>query len=343
MCAEDAGDRPAEQTLPVFMRRRMPRVELVVRNSMQLVGWEMGFEPHTEAGVARTMNATLGFLAGAGGVIELSPAQPPAWEEPVASAPQALFRVMMLALTAGPAARQPEAPVVSLFALLSSEVTAGTRLPVAPVPVPRSLSMAVRSVIAWSSAAVGVVLAPVVAASAFAHCPLIAWSSVKSLLMSLARVLPLSSTDSQVSVPVRVCSASGLVDEELAHPARAATTAAQAAKVRGFMRLAPVISKQPPYPFPPSDKTRSTPAMVRTASDCYQDETLCDGTVTAWLRDAVRAYWRVDPPDSDAGDVTLVEKDVVAGVGAAVPRPVEVAGVGVGVWLGVWATLGVGE
>lgn len=83
--------------------------------------------------------------------------------------------------------------------------------------------------------------------------------------------------------------------------------------------------------------------MVRTASDCYQDETLCDGTVTAWLRDAVRAYWRVDPPDSDAGDVTLVEKDVVAGVGAAVPRPVEVAGVGVGVWLGVWATLGVGE
>ena len=154
-----------------------------------------------------------------------------------------------VALRERPAARQPEAPFVSLFALLSSEVTAGTRLPVAPVPVPRSLSMAVRSVIAWSSAAVGVVLAPVVAASAFAHCPLIAWSSVKSLLMSLARVLPLSSTDWQVSVPVRVCSASGLVDEELAHPARAARTAAQAAKVRGFMRLAPVISHQPPHPF----------------------------------------------------------------------------------------------
>jgi hypothetical protein len=35
------------------MRRRMPRVELVVRNSMQLVRWEMGLVPHTEADVAR--------------------------------------------------------------------------------------------------------------------------------------------------------------------------------------------------------------------------------------------------------------------------------------------------
>jgi hypothetical protein len=61
-----AGDLPAEQALPVFMRRRMPRVELVVRNSMQLVRWEMGLEPHTEADVARTMNGTLGFLAAAG-------------------------------------------------------------------------------------------------------------------------------------------------------------------------------------------------------------------------------------------------------------------------------------
>jgi hypothetical protein len=43
----------------------MPRVELVVRNSMQLVRWEMGLEPHTEADVARTMSATLGFLAAA--------------------------------------------------------------------------------------------------------------------------------------------------------------------------------------------------------------------------------------------------------------------------------------
>lgn len=35
----------------------------MVRNSMQLVRWEMGLEPHTEADVARTVNATLGFLA----------------------------------------------------------------------------------------------------------------------------------------------------------------------------------------------------------------------------------------------------------------------------------------
>ena len=73
MCAEDAvvlaelvaGDLPPGQALAAFMRRRMPRVELVVRNSMQLVRWEMGLEPHTEADVARTMNATLGFLAAA--------------------------------------------------------------------------------------------------------------------------------------------------------------------------------------------------------------------------------------------------------------------------------------
>ena len=73
MCAEDAvvlaelvtGDLPVERALPVFMTRRMPRVELVVRNSMQLVRWEMGLEPHTEADVARTMSATLGFLAAA--------------------------------------------------------------------------------------------------------------------------------------------------------------------------------------------------------------------------------------------------------------------------------------
>ncbi|MGH3269614.1 MAG: FAD-dependent monooxygenase [Trebonia sp.] len=74
MCAEDAvvlaelvaGDLPPGQALAAFMRRRMPRVGLVVRNSMQLVRWEMGLEPHTEADVARTMNATLGFLAAAG-------------------------------------------------------------------------------------------------------------------------------------------------------------------------------------------------------------------------------------------------------------------------------------
>ena len=74
MCAEDAvvlaelvtGGLPVEQALPAFMIRRMPRVELVVRNSMQLVRWETGAEPHTEADVARTMSSTLGFLAAAG-------------------------------------------------------------------------------------------------------------------------------------------------------------------------------------------------------------------------------------------------------------------------------------
>ena len=73
MCAEDAvvlaelltGALPVERALPAFMARRMPRVELVVRNSMQLVRWETGMEPHTDADVARTINSTLGFLAAA--------------------------------------------------------------------------------------------------------------------------------------------------------------------------------------------------------------------------------------------------------------------------------------
>jgi 2-polyprenyl-6-methoxyphenol hydroxylase-like FAD-dependent oxidoreductase len=73
MCAEDAvvlaevvtGDQPLETALPAFMARRLDRVELVVRNSMRLVRWEMGLEPHTEEDVARTMNSTLGFLAAA--------------------------------------------------------------------------------------------------------------------------------------------------------------------------------------------------------------------------------------------------------------------------------------
>jgi hypothetical protein len=60
------GDLPVEHALPAFMGRRLPRVELVVRNSMQLVRWETGLEPHTEADVARTMSSTLGFLAAAG-------------------------------------------------------------------------------------------------------------------------------------------------------------------------------------------------------------------------------------------------------------------------------------
>jgi 2-polyprenyl-6-methoxyphenol hydroxylase-like FAD-dependent oxidoreductase len=73
MCAEDAvvlaelvtGGRPLELALPAFMARRMDRVEVVVRNSMRLVRWEMGLEPHTEADVARTMSSTLSFLAAA--------------------------------------------------------------------------------------------------------------------------------------------------------------------------------------------------------------------------------------------------------------------------------------
>jgi hypothetical protein len=46
-------------------------------------------------------------------------------------------------------------------------------------------------------------------------------------------------------------------------------------------------------------------------------------------------YWTGDPLGRDAGDVTLVEKDVVVGAGVAVPVPVGVPSVGAGVWLGV--------
>ena len=71
MCAEDAvvlaelvtGDLPLSAALRAFMDRRMPRVEIVVRNSMQLVRYEMNTEPHTDADVARTMSSTLDFLA----------------------------------------------------------------------------------------------------------------------------------------------------------------------------------------------------------------------------------------------------------------------------------------
>jgi 2-polyprenyl-6-methoxyphenol hydroxylase-like FAD-dependent oxidoreductase len=73
MCAEDAvvlaelvtGDLPVERALPAFMARRMPRVEIVVHNSMQLVRYQMGTEPHTDADVARTIGSTLDFLAAA--------------------------------------------------------------------------------------------------------------------------------------------------------------------------------------------------------------------------------------------------------------------------------------
>jgi 2-polyprenyl-6-methoxyphenol hydroxylase-like FAD-dependent oxidoreductase len=72
MCAEDAvvlaelvTSLPVEQALPAFMARRLPRVELVVKNSMQLVRWEMDLEPHTDADMAAVMSSTLGFLAAA--------------------------------------------------------------------------------------------------------------------------------------------------------------------------------------------------------------------------------------------------------------------------------------
>jgi 2-polyprenyl-6-methoxyphenol hydroxylase-like FAD-dependent oxidoreductase len=73
MCAEDAvvlaellaGELPVAQALSAFMARRMPRVEIVVRNSMQLVRYEMGTDPHTDADVARAMSSTLDFLAAA--------------------------------------------------------------------------------------------------------------------------------------------------------------------------------------------------------------------------------------------------------------------------------------
>jgi len=71
MCAEDAvvlaelvtGDLPLSAALRAFMDRRMPRVEIVVRNSMLLVRYEMNTEPHTDADVAHAMSATLDFLA----------------------------------------------------------------------------------------------------------------------------------------------------------------------------------------------------------------------------------------------------------------------------------------
>jgi 2-polyprenyl-6-methoxyphenol hydroxylase-like FAD-dependent oxidoreductase len=70
MCTEDAvvlaelvTSRPVEQALPAFMARRLPRVELVVRHSRQLVRWEMNLEPHTDADFTATMSTSLGFLA----------------------------------------------------------------------------------------------------------------------------------------------------------------------------------------------------------------------------------------------------------------------------------------
>jgi 2-polyprenyl-6-methoxyphenol hydroxylase-like FAD-dependent oxidoreductase len=73
MCAEDAvvlaelvtGKQQLQDALPAFMARRMPRVDLVVHNSLRLARWEMNLEPHTDEDVAETMSSTLSYLAAA--------------------------------------------------------------------------------------------------------------------------------------------------------------------------------------------------------------------------------------------------------------------------------------
>ena len=68
MCAEDAvvlaelltdGD-PVEGVLPAFMARRLPRVQMVLGNSLQLADWEM--HPNPDADPGRIMGETLHAL-----------------------------------------------------------------------------------------------------------------------------------------------------------------------------------------------------------------------------------------------------------------------------------------
>ena len=72
MCAEDAvvlaemvtGDTPVEQALKAFMARRLPRVRVVLENSLQLANWEI--HPGTPgADPGRIMSDTLSFLTAA--------------------------------------------------------------------------------------------------------------------------------------------------------------------------------------------------------------------------------------------------------------------------------------
>ncbi|MER5756774.1 FAD-dependent monooxygenase [Streptomyces sp. NPDC002088] len=72
MCAEDAvvlaemvtGDTPVEQALEAFMARRLPRVRVVLENSLQLADWEI--RPGTPgADPGRIMSDTLSFLTAA--------------------------------------------------------------------------------------------------------------------------------------------------------------------------------------------------------------------------------------------------------------------------------------
>ena len=68
MCAEDAvvladmltGGDPVEDVLPAFMARRLPRVQMVLGNSLQLADWEM--HPSPDADPARIMAETLHAL-----------------------------------------------------------------------------------------------------------------------------------------------------------------------------------------------------------------------------------------------------------------------------------------
>jgi hypothetical protein len=69
MCAEDAvvlaemltSGPPVEEVLPAFMARRLPRVKMVLDNSLQLAEWEM--HPEIEgADPGRIMGETLHAL-----------------------------------------------------------------------------------------------------------------------------------------------------------------------------------------------------------------------------------------------------------------------------------------
>lgn len=68
MCAEDAvvlaemltGGDPVEEVLPAFMARRLPRVQMVLGNSLQLADWEM--HPSPDADPGRIMGETLHAL-----------------------------------------------------------------------------------------------------------------------------------------------------------------------------------------------------------------------------------------------------------------------------------------
>lgn len=72
MCAEDAvvlaelvtGAEPLDQALDTFMARRLPRVRVVLENSLRLADWEI--HPDTpDADPGRIMSETLDYLTAA--------------------------------------------------------------------------------------------------------------------------------------------------------------------------------------------------------------------------------------------------------------------------------------